>query len=233
VAENIEYARKAPSGEAVLYSIGTDLFLYRVFNNESIELSEHFSADKLPLIADDGSACVVYDGDTVLLVNIPSGAVLYYLALGSDGQGDILSRYTFYTVKDNNQVFAIQYKKPGQQLREVFSDKGPIHLLGVSPDDRYILYQFEDRRELRIFDRNNGEIFSKTFNFTIEEVIVSPFMEFSEAIHSIYIIAASPSDDDSESVPVRELYMYNYPRRSLIAISTAQDTDIAPYLRER
>jgi len=232
VAENVEYVKKAPSGEAVLYSIDTDLFLYRVFNNESVNLTEHFSSEKLPLIADDGSACVVYDEETVLLVNIPSGDVLYYLTLSGDGQGDALSRYTYYTVKDN-QVFAIQYKKPGQHLREVFSDQGPIHLLGVSPDDRYILYQFEDRRSLRIYDRNSGEIFSKTFNFTIKEVIVSPFMEFSEAIHSIYIIATSPSGDDSESVPVRELYMYNYPRRSLTAISTAEETDIAPYLRER
>jgi hypothetical protein len=130
-------------------------------------------------------------------------------------------------------VLAIQYKKPGQHLREVFRDERPIHLLGVSPDDRYILYRFEDRRELRIYDRNSGKIFSKTFDFTIEEVIISPFMEFSEAIHSIYIIASSPSGDDPASTPVRELYMYNYPRRSLTAVSTAEETDIAPYLRER
>ncbi len=232
-AENIEYVRKAPNGEAILYSIDTDLFLYRAYNNESIKLTEHFSPDEgLPLIADDGSACVVYDGDTVLVVNIPSGDVLYYLSFSGERTGDILSRYTYYTVKDN-QVLAIQYKKPGQYLREVFRDEEPIRLLGVSPDDRYILYRFEDRRELRIYDRNSGKIFSKTFDFIIEEVIVSPFMEFSEAIHSIYIIASSPSGDDPASTPMRELYMYNYPRRSLTAVSTAEETDIAPYLRER
>jgi WD40 repeat protein len=233
VAENIEYVRKAPNGEAILYSIDTDLFLYRAYNNESIKLTEHFSPDEgLPLIADDGSVCVVYDGDTVLVINIPSGDVLYYLSFSGEGRGDILSRFTYYTVMDN-QVLAIQYKKPGQHLHEVFRDEGPIHLLGVSPDDRYILYRFEDRRELRIYDRNSGKIFSKTFDFTIEEVIISPFMEFSEAIHSIYIIASSPSGDDPASTPVRELYMYNYPRRSLTAVSTAEETDIAPYLRER
>ena len=239
VAENVEFTKKAPSGEAILYSIGSQLLLYRVFNNESIGLSKHFSSEKPPLIADDGSACVVYGGDTVLLVNIPSGNVLYYLTTGGGGRGDILSRYTYYTVKDENRVFAIQYKKPGQHLREVFSDdgqgpdQGPMKLLGVSPDDRYILYQFEDRKSLKIYDRDRKEIFSKTFNFTIENVIVSPFMEFSEAIQSIYIIATSPSNDDPESVPVRELYMYNYPHRSLTAISTAEETDLAPYLRER
>jgi WD40 repeat protein len=239
VAENVEYVEKAPGGEAVLYSIGTDLFLYRVFNNESIALSNTFSPGKPPLMAADGAACVVYDDDRVLLVNIPSGDVLYQLTQSSEGKSDIISRYTFYTVKDSNRVLAIHYKKPGQQLREVFTDEGPIRLLGVSPDDRYILYQFEDRKSLRIYDRDSGDIFTKRFDFTIEDVIVSPFMEFSEAIQSIYIIAtspsgeASPSGEEAPSIPVRELYMYNYPRRSLTAISTAEDTDLEPYLRDR
>ncbi len=233
VEENIEYVKKAPNGEAILYSIENDLFLYRVYNNESLRLTEHFSADGgHPLIADDGSACVVYDGDTVLLVNIPSGDVLYYRSFDSDGTGDVITRYTYYTVKEG-QVFAIQFKKPGEYLRKVFDDVGQIHLLGVSPDDRYILYQLDDRRELRIYDRDRREKFSKTFDFTIEKVSVSPFMDFSEAIHSIYITAISPSGDDPSSVPVRELYMYNYPRRSLTAVSTAGDTDIRPYLRNR
>ena len=130
-----------------------------------------------------------------------------------------------------NQVFSIKFKKPGQYLREVFSDEGPVHLLAVSPDDRYILYRLEERRELRVYDQRDGARFSKIFPFVIEEVIVSPFMEFSEAIRRIYIIALSAGDNTTP--PVRELYMYDYPRRSLTAISTAQDTDISLYLRNR
>jgi len=238
VDENLEYVRKAPRGDAILYSIGNDLFMYRVYNNESIKLTEHFSPEgPLPLVADDGSACVVYDGDTTLVINIPSGDVLYYLSFRGDRTCDILTRYTFFTVK-GSQVFTIKYKKPGQHLSEIFREKGPIHLLAVSPDDRYILYRLENRSELIIFDRDKNERFSKIFPFVIEEVVVSPFMEFTEAVRSIYITALSPVADTSPEEteappPVRELYMYNYPGRSLTAISTALDTDIRLYLRER
>jgi WD40 repeat protein len=231
VAENVEYVQKVPSGEAIFYSIGSDLFLYRVFNNESIKVSDSFSSERLPIIADDGSVCAVYDGDTLLLVNIPSGDVLYYLSYSGSGEGDMISRYTFYTVQEEGKVFAIQYKKPGQQLREVFSDEGPIQLLGVSPDDRYILYRFDDKKNLRIYDRDSDEIFGKTFDFSIEELIVSPFMEFEQAMRSIYLITTAPSDDSPDSTLVRELYMYNFSGRSLTAISTAGETELQPYLR--
>jgi WD40 repeat protein len=247
VEENIEYIAKGPRGDAILFSIENDLFIYRVYNNETIRLTEHFTpGESHPLIAEDGSACVIYDGEVTLLVNIPSGDVLYYLSFRGDDRGDILTRFSYYTVKED-QVYTIKYKKPGQVLVALFSDEGPIHLLAVSPDDRYILYRLEDERELRIYDRRTGERFSKTFPFVIEEVIVSPFMEFTEAMRSIYIIAltggdtttgpkenqSSTSEGKETALPVRELYLYNYPRKSLTAVSTAGDTDIRLYLRER
>jgi hypothetical protein len=247
VEENIEYVRKGPRGDAILFSIENELFIYRVYNNETILLTEHFSMQEpVPLIAEDGSACVVYDGETTLLVNIPSGDVLYYLSFRGDDRGDILTRYSYYTVKDD-QVFTIKYKKPGQALLPLFGDEGPVHLLAVSPDDRYVLYRLGDAHELRIYDRRTGGRFIKTFPFIIEEVIVSPFMEFSEAMGSIYLITLSPGDgtagssetgapsrESGETVPpVRELYLYDYPGKSLTAISTAGDTDIRLYLRER
>jgi hypothetical protein len=269
VEENVEYVRKTPRGDGILYSIENELFLYRVFNNESIRLTEHFSIEgPLPLIADDGSACVVHDGETTLLINIPSGDVLYYLSFrgdrpeggspfrgdrpeggspfrgdrpegGDQGEsqwespfrGDILTRYTYYA-PIGSQVYSIKYKKPGQQMEVVFSDEGSIRLLAVSPDDRYLLYRLDDMRELRIFDREKRETFTKTFPFVIERVIVSPFMEFSKAMGSIYLITLSPSGD-SEGTLLRELYQYNYRMGRLTSVSTAQDTDIRLYLRER
>jgi Tol biopolymer transport system component len=241
VDENLEYVRKAPRGDAILYSIQNNLYLYRAYNNESIRLTEHFSSDgRLPLIADDGSACVVYDDETTLLVNIPSGDVLYYLSFMGDENGDILTRYTYYTVKDG-RVFSIQYKKPGQYLRELFEEEGAMHLLAVSPDDRYVLYQLEDRQELRIYDRQTKKGFIKDFPFVIEEVIVSPFMEFSEAIRAIYLITLTQADPalpgvvktEGGQVPyIRELYLYDFPGRSLSAISTSRDAEIGLYLRD-
>ena len=101
----------------------------------------------------------------------------------------------------------------------------------MSPDDRHILYRFDDKKSLRIYDRNRDEIFSKSFDFDIEELIVSPFMEFKEAMRSIYLITTSPSDDSPDATLVRELFMYNFPGKSLTAISTAGDTELQPYLR--
>jgi hypothetical protein len=230
---NVEYVEKAPNGKAILYSVGSNLYMYRAYNNEKLQLTEHFSSDKgQALIAPDSSACVVYDRENTLVVNIPSGDVLYYLSFRGDGSGDLISRYTYYTVK-GNQVYTIKYKKPGQYLEKTFSDAGQIHLLATSPDDRYIIYQLDSKQELRFFDTQKREIFSKSFDFTIERIIVSPFMKLTEAIHSIYIIATSASGEDPSSPPVRELYMYNFPARSLRAISTAEETDIESYLRER
>jgi hypothetical protein len=234
IEENIEYVRKTPRGDGILYSLENELFLYRVFNNESIRLTEHFSINgPLPLIADDGSACVVYDGETTLLVNIPSGDVLYHLSVRGDRLegGDMLTRYTYYT-PIGSQVHSIQYKKPGQKMDVVFSDEGPIRLLAVSPDDRFLLYRLDDEHELRIYDRDKGKISSRTFPFVIERVVVSPFMEFSEAMGSIYLITLSPTGD-SEGTLLRELYLYNYLMGSLTSVSTAEDTDIRLYLRER
>ena len=258
VQENVEYVRKTPQGDSILYSIENDLFLYRVFNNESIKLTEQFSLDDPPpLIAEDGSACAVYDGERTLLVNLPSGDVLYYLSFkkrssGTGGSvngvgGSILTRYSYYAVKEN-RVYSIKYKKPGQKMEVVFSDEGPVHLLAVSPDDRYVLYRLDDRSVLRIYDRDSKKISSRSFPFMIERAIVSPFMEFSEAIRNIYLITlsrAEPSEgtadqngeseeaEAAEKALLRELYLYNHPTGSLASISTAQDTDIRLYLRER
>jgi hypothetical protein len=70
-------------------------------------------------------------------------------------------------------------------------------------------------------------------------------MEFSEAIRNIYLITLSRAEppegtadqnggfEEAEKALLRELYLYNHPTGSLASISTAQDTDIRLYLRER
>ncbi len=248
VAHGVDYTEKLPNGDALLYSVGQDLFLYRVNTNESIRLSRNFSPSYLkPLIAEDGSTCAIREKNRILLVNIPSGDILYYLSFETTETRGFLTRYTFYIAKDS-RIFHIKHKKPGQHLTEIYRSEGSISSIAASPDDRYILYQLDNNRELKIYDREKKELFSKEFTFAIQEFTVSPYMDPSEAMRSIYIKTLSTiksaeglveaegpegSEGDGEnSIPLRELYVYDFLMRALTAVSTAADTEPGPYLRE-
>jgi Tol biopolymer transport system component len=236
VAHGVDYSEKLPNGDALLYSVGKDLFLYRVNTNESIRLSRNFSPSYLkPLIADDGSTCAVREQNRILLVNIPSGDILYYLSFETTGTRGFLTRFTLYIAKEN-RIFHIKHKKPGQHLAEVYRSEGIISSIAASPDDRYILFQLGNERELNIYDREKKKLFSKEFNFSIQDFTVSPYMDPSEAMSSIYIKAITtikgPESPDGNQVPLRELYVYDFLMRALTAVSTAIDIDPGPYLRE-
>jgi Tol biopolymer transport system component len=236
VAHGIDYAEKLPNGDALLYSVGLDLFLYRVNTNESIRLSRNFSPSYLkPLIAEDGSTCAVREQNRILLVNIPSGDILYYLSFETTGTRGFLTRFTFYITKDS-RIFHIKHKKPGQHLTEAHRSEGIISSIAASPDDRYILYQLGNERELKIYDREKKNLFSKEFTFSIQDFTVSPYMDPSEAMSSIYLEALSTIQDaegnEGNPVPLRELYVYDFLMKALTAVSTSGDIDPGPYLRE-
>jgi hypothetical protein len=242
VAHGVDYTEKLPNGDALLYSVGQDLFLYRVNTNESIRLSRNFSPSYLkPLIAEDGSTCAVREQNRILLVNIPSGDILYYLSFETTGTRGFLTRFTFYIAKDS-RIFHIKHKKPGQHLTEAHRAEGAeriITSIAASPDDRYILYQLGNERELKIYDREKKKLFSKEFTFSIQDFTVSPYMDPSESMSSIYIKAlstiqgaAGPDGNEGNPIPLRELYVYDFLMRTLTAVSTAADIDPEPYLRE-
>ena len=224
VARGVERLAKAPEGNALLYSTEDGLFFYRVNNEESIKLLNEVPPDlPFPLMAEDGSTCVVFRHDAVLIVNIPSGDVLYLLALDTKNTSHILTNFTLYTAKGNS-IFHIKHKKPGQYLVELLKEKEPVTLLGASPDDRYLFYQTGDPSKLIIYTIESGRRVVRDFPFAIQDIYVP-----ESPTETLYIRGTSRSDDQIE---LRELYLYNFKIGGLVAISAASNTDLGPYLRE-
>jgi len=223
IAEGVNYIQKAPNGDGIIYSQENDLYLYRVYGNESIILSRGFDSQKnLPLFSYDGSTLAVIEKNTIYIVNIPSGDIMYYLSMDTEDAAFFLTDFTFYIIKEN-KVFYLEHKKPGQSLQELYKSKNWIGLLSVSQNDRYLIYQNDNKNEIIIFDRKQKKHYRKEFSFTIQEII-PPELE-----NTCYIIARSYEPE--KKLPVKELYLYNFKKERLFAISTVSNTDIRLYLR--
>lgn len=223
------YVEMTPGGEAILYSKENELFLYKAAKNESIRISQGFSSGlPLPATAPDGLSCAVFEENSILIVNIPSGDVMYFLTFDTAGSRGFLTDFTFY-VEKLNRIYYILHKKPDQHLYEAYRDEEPIKIIGISPDDRFIVFQKKKKNEMIIYNRNDGTRFVKEFPFEVEDILIAPPVKLDSSPLLIYISAISPGPKKDSLL--RELYLYNYTNRSLTAISTAEDTDLKPYLR--
>ncbi len=221
IDRGIDFAEKAPNGKTLLYAKEGRLLLFRESNNEKIELSREFVGR--PLFSEDGSTAAIIEKDAVRIVNLPSGDIMYFLSFNTDNTTYTLTSFTFYIAK-GNRIFQISHKKPGQDLREITREDGPLHLLTASSDDRFLYYQKKDRHEVILFNTKTGEKEIKTFHFEVQEVLPQSD-EASDG--SFYMRAISQSSTDKP--PIRELYLYKMKGGLLVAISTAEDTDIRPY----
>ncbi|HEB30027.1 MAG TPA: WD40 repeat domain-containing protein [Spirochaetes bacterium] len=224
IAEDIDYVQKAPNGDAVIYSKGEDLYLYRTNGRKSMVLMSNFDAGpNPPVFSADGSTCAVFRKDRINLANIPSGDILYFLSMNTEHTTSFLTDFTFFISKDS-KVFLLKHKKPGQVLTELFAEDGPVRILSASPDDRYLVYQKENSREIIIYDLEENIKLEKELDFVIQKVI------FSIKGESFYIVTLTGADGNQ--IPVRELYLYNFLEETMFAISTAKDTDVKLYLRK-
>ncbi len=133
----------------------------------------------------------------------------------------IISNFTFYIAK-GSKLFYLNHKKPGQSLTELFKDDDGIDLLAVSPNDRYVVYRNKNRNEIIIYDTKENTYFKKEFRFTVQEVL------YTAPTEQVYIIGLSKG---ANTIPIRELYLYNFLKESISPISTSQNTDINPYRR--
>jgi hypothetical protein len=226
IAERIDFATKAPNGDVLLYSQENNLYLYRVYGNESLIISRQFQSRKNPLLlASDGSTCAVIEDDSIYIINIPSGDVMYYISMDTENLSFYLTDFTLYIIK-KNKILYLEHKKPGQTLQELYEDTQPLHLLAVSQNDRYLVYQHEKKNEAIIYDRKAGRHYSKDFGFIIHEIL-PPDTE-----DSFYIIARSI--EPKKKIPVKEVYLYNFLAEKLFTVSTASDLEnfIQLYLTE-
>jgi Tol biopolymer transport system component len=224
IAEGVDYVQKAPNGDAILYSKGKDLYLFRVNGKESINLSNNFNRENYPpIFSSDGSTLALFENDVIHIVNVSSGDILYYLSMNTENITTFLTNYTLYIAKDN-KVFHLKHKKPGQSLMELYEDDSQIHILSISPDDRYLVYQKKNNHEVIIFDFKENKHFIKELGFMVQRVI------FPLSGDSFYVILLNDSGKDR--IPVRELYLYNFKKESIFAISALTNTDIKLYLRK-
>jgi hypothetical protein len=223
ITEGFNYFQKTPNGDGVLYSQGNNLYLYRVYNNESILLSRKFDQDSRgPLISRDGSTCAVLEENNVYIANLPSGDILYYLSVDTEDASFYLTDFTFYLIKEN-KIFSIAHKKPGQTLGELYTADRDINLLAVSQNDKYIVYQHDNKKEVIVYDMRNQKHYSKVSPFFIEEIL------YPDIADNFYII--SRNNDPETGIPIRELYHYSLKLGQLSVISTAANTDIRLYKR--
>jgi len=224
ITSSVDYVKKSPNGDTLLYSKRENLFLFRVYNNESIQISSNFDPGGiLPVFTQDGSTCAVFEKNSIYIVNFPSGDILYYLSIPTPDTSSYITDFTFY-ISRGNKVYFLKYKKPGQELAELFQTDKDINLLTVSPDDRYIVYLKDDPKILFILDTVSKKTFSREFDFNIERVIYPMKGE------SLYLIVRSFNRE--KKAIIRELYMYNFEKESMFVISTASNTEITPYLRK-
>ena len=224
-------ALASPRGDAVLFREFDRLSLYRVNSGETIRISDQVSAD--PLVSPEGTTCAVFEPDALLLVNLPTGDVMYYLALAADTRSSLLNDFSFYTVRGRS-IHRIMHRNPGQQLAELYRGEGALRLLAVSGDDRFVYFQ-EGTGEggvgtnsVTVLDRTTGESVVKRFPFAVEEVLP---LRVRASDGSFYIRALGEVPGDR--VPVRELYYYSMPMGALIGVSTARDADLDLYRRKQ
>jgi WD40 repeat protein len=224
IAEDIDYVQKAPNGDAVIYSKGEDLYLYRSNGRKSMVLMSNFDpGSNPPVFSADGSTCAVFSKDRINLANIPSGDIMYFLSMDTEHTTSFLTDFTFFISKDS-KVFQLKHKKPGQVLTELFAEDDQVRILSSSPDDRYLVYQKDNLREIIIYDLKEKTKYKKELDFAIKEVI------FSLEGESFYIVTLTGGDGNQ--IPVQELYHYNFLEETMFAISTAKDTDVKLYLRK-
>jgi len=225
IAEGVKFTQKTPGGDAIIYSVEKDLYLYKVHKNESVKIINNFNLNKtIILFSDDGSTCTVIGERSIRILNIPSGDVMYLLSLNTDDTKFFLSNFNLYLVKAN-KVFELKHKRPGESLKELLCDEKPINIVGISPQERYIAYTRENKKEIFIFNKRDRKTFSKKFQFNIEKIL------FPKSINAFYIISVNRNPKDN--IPVKELFYYNFDKDSLFAISTMSNTNIKLYLRNR
>jgi hypothetical protein len=223
IARGVDYVKRAPNGNAIVYSKGKELYIFRAQGQKSILISENFSLKKSPLFSQDGSTLTVFEEGKIYIVNIPSGDIFYYLSMETEKTQSILTNFTYFLARDS-KLFYLHHKKPDQSLKELFEDKDGIDLLAVSPTDRYIVYKNINPKEIIVFDTVENKHFRKIFPFTIQEVL------YTTPSEHFYIVGLSKASD---TIPIRELYLYNFLKESISPISTSQNADIKLYLRNQ
>ncbi|UCB47144.1 MAG: hypothetical protein JSV25_06950 [Spirochaetota bacterium] len=221
ISRGVDYIKRAPNGNAIIYSRRNELYIFRAQGKKSILISENFSPENPPLISEDGSTFAVFEEGKIFIVNIPSGDIFYYLSMEIENTQSILSNFNYYVAKEG-KLFYLNHKKPGQSLTELFEDEEGIDLLTVSPNDRYIIYRNKNLKEIIVYDKKEDKHYRKTFPFTVQEVL------YTAPSEQFYVIGLSKASD---AVPVRELYLYDFVKESISPISTSQNTDIKPYQR--
>ncbi|MFW6180313.1 MAG: TolB family protein [Spirochaetota bacterium] len=229
----VHHSRASPRGDAVLFREFDRVSMYRVNTGETVRLSDQVSAD--PMISPEGTTCAVFEPDALLLVNLPTGDVMYYLAAPSDPRNSLLNDFSFYTVREKS-IHRIMHRDPGQQLTELYRGKGALRLLAVSRDDRFVYFQEGSGEDgeggppgnrVTVFDRTAGKTVVKSFPFTVEELL-APRVRVSDGSFYIRALAEVPG----ERVPARELYYYHLPIGALIGVSTARDAELRLYYRK-
>lgn len=224
IARDVDYVKRAPNGNAIIYSKGKDLYLFRVDGNESIKISQNFDIQRhLPLFSPDGTTFALFEKSQIYIVNVSSGDIFYYLSMDTENTKGLLTNFTFYITK-GNKLFHLKHKKPGQSLQELYKEEDDIQILSISPNDRHLVYQMKNEREIIVFDTKENTLFRKEFPFTIQEVM------FTVLNDTFYIIGLS--EEPQKHTPVRELYLYNFRKESIFPISSLSNTDIKPYLRK-
>jgi hypothetical protein len=223
IAEAVDKILKAPNGDSIIYLKGKDLYLYRVYNNESIQLSSNFLWEKHPPhFASDGSTVALLEKNKISIVNIPSGDVLYLLSMGTDSITYFLTNFSLFVARENS-ILRLEYKKPGQSLSELYKYESSIELLSVSPNERYLMFKSFDDKRLYIYEHEIQKMYEKTFPFVLKNVISTDLND------SVYFITRS-HQPESDAI-LQELYMYNFVQERLYPISTSANTEIMPYLR--
>jgi hypothetical protein len=221
--EEVDYVRKTPRGDGIFYTKGPVLFLFRLYGTDSVTISRNFNLLGHPiLISDDGSTAAFLEKGSIGIVNIPSGDIFYLISMDTEGTNAILTDFIFLLAK-GKKVFELQHKKTGQALQELFTYDEDVTLLASSPDDRYIVFQGEQKSTLLFYDRKEQEIITKKFTQDVEKVL------FAAVGSSCYVVTRTYYQEFR--APVRELYYYDFLNGIKTFVSTTTNTDIKLYLR--
>jgi hypothetical protein len=232
--EEVDYVKKTPRGDGILYSKGPNLYLFRIYGFDSVQISRSFNAEsRPPLVSNDGTTVAVLEKDSIKIVNIPSGDIFYLLSMDTEGVNALLSDFTFYVAK-GKKVYALEHKKTDQPLVELFEHGEEIRILAVSPDDRYLVLQGSEKDSLLIYNSREsplggntlqgGGLSQKRVGNEVEQVL------YTAAGTAFYLTTRSHYPEHKP--PVRELYRYDFAKETLYAISAASNTDVKLYLRK-
>lgn len=228
IDEDIDFATVTPNGDAVIYVKDGKLVFYRINNHEKITILSGFKPNtayvaKYIIFSDDGSALAIVTKDAIRIVNIPSGDVFYYISIDTANSTYFMTDYSFYLSK-NKKLFILMYKKPAQDLYKLIESDENIHILGGDPENKFLVYQKNNKKILYIFNKKTKKSIKRIFNFNIESI------SYNTDGKSFYIITTRP--DIKTGIPVRELYFYDFEGELLYPISTVKNAKLKLYKRK-